>query len=247
LRCSVSCFLAIWKSFSVFQPNHPDINLFFLQKVEKMYPGDRDRLRRMSIIEEGSSHQQVRMAYLAVVGCHCVNGVAALHSALVQSQLFPDFVDFFGAGKFMNVTNGVTPRRWLNQANPSLGKLITKTLVSEEWLKDLSLIAKVKAFAKDETFQKEWMAIKRQNKVRLADYIEAACGVTVSPDALFDIQVLSANAVQTSSRVQASVHEHPCCHSSLRTALGHVRCRIEECCSSCGHLCGQECSWILHG
>ncbi|KAI8925852.1 glycosyl transferase [Entophlyctis helioformis] len=164
-----------------------DINLFFLQQVESKYPGDRDRLRRMSIIEEGHP-QHVRMAFLAVVGSHCVNGVAALHSDLVKSQLFPDFVEFFGAAKFTNVTNGVTPRRWLHQANPLLSDLITEKLGGDRWLRELDSLSELKAFADDREFQKRWMAIKRTNKARLADYIAAACGVQVSPDALFDVQ-----------------------------------------------------------
>ncbi|KAL2916158.1 Non-essential glycogen phosphorylase [Polyrhizophydium stewartii] len=135
-----------------------DINLFFLQKVEKLYPGDRDRLRRMSIIEEGHP-QYVRMAFLAVVGSHCVNGVAALHSELVKTQLFQDFVELFGAQKFTNVTNGVTPRRWLHQANPLLSTLISEKLGGNSWLRG-----------------------------RLAEYISSACGISVSPDALFDVQ-----------------------------------------------------------
>ena len=164
-----------------------DINLFFLQRVEKTFPGDRDRLRRMSIIEEGHP-QNVRMAYLAVVGSHCVNGVAALHSDLVKTQLFRDFVEFYGAAKFTNVTNGVTPRRWLNQANPQLGALIDEKLGGQAWLRDLSLLSKLKPYAQDAAFQKRWMEIKRNNKVRLAAYIWSACGVKVSPDALFDVQ-----------------------------------------------------------
>ncbi|KAI8914420.1 glycosyl transferase [Gorgonomyces haynaldii] len=164
-----------------------DINLFFLQAVEKAYPGDRDRLRRMSVIEEGPV-QYVRMAFLAVIGSHHVNGVAALHSELVRTQLFHDFAAFFGEEKFTNVTNGVTPRRWLNQANPELAELITKTLGSTQWASDLSLLAKLKPFATDEQFQQKWMKIKRDNKQRLAEYIDVACGIKVSPDALFDVQ-----------------------------------------------------------
>jgi starch phosphorylase len=118
----------------------------------------------MSIIEEGSS-QHVCMAYLAVVGSHCVNGVAELHSELVKSDLFPDFVAFYGGDKFTNVTNGVTPRRWLNQANPLLANLITETLGSTIWVKDLSQLAKLKTHAVDPKFQAKWMAIKRLNKV----------------------------------------------------------------------------------
>ncbi|KAJ3095527.1 Non-essential glycogen phosphorylase [Phlyctochytrium planicorne] len=164
-----------------------DINLFFLQKVEKKYPGDRERLRRMSIIEEGHP-QYVRMAYLAVVGSHTVNGVAALHSQLIKTEIFTDYVDFFGHDRFTNVTNGITPRRWLNQANPGLGELITDKLGSEDWVKELSLIQGIKQYADDPHFQVQWMNIKRLNKVRLAEHIRAICKIHVSPDALFDIQ-----------------------------------------------------------
>ncbi|KAI9342749.1 glycosyl transferase [Zopfochytrium polystomum] len=164
-----------------------DINLYFLQKVERLYPGDRDRLRRMSIIEEGFP-QYVKMAYLGVVGSHTVNGVAALHSNLIKTALFQDFVEYFGDSRFTNVTNGVTPRRWLHQANPELAELITETLGSDKWLKDLSLLANIKPFAEDAAFRSKWMAIKYHNKARLALYIKTHCKVDVSPDALFDIQ-----------------------------------------------------------
>ncbi|KAJ3203840.1 Non-essential glycogen phosphorylase, partial [Entophlyctis luteolus] len=164
-----------------------DINLFFLQKVERVYPGDRDRLRRMSIVEEGQP-QFIRMAYLAVVGSHTVNGVAALHSELVKSMLFNDFVEYFGEARFTNVTNGVTPRRWLHQANPRLSSLIADKLGSELFLKDLSELQKLKAFASDPVFQKQWMEIKHINKIRLAQHIQLHCGIDVNSDALFDIQ-----------------------------------------------------------
>ncbi|KAJ3121779.1 Non-essential glycogen phosphorylase [Nowakowskiella sp. JEL0407] len=164
-----------------------DINLFFLQNVEKQFPQDRDRMRRMSIIEEAHP-QQIRMAYLAVVGSHTVNGVAALHSELIRTELFQDFVEFYGAQKFTNVTNGVTPRRWLQQANPSLSSLIATTLGSNNFLKHLDELQNLKKFANDENFQKQWMAIKHQNKARLAHYIKQVLNVNVNPDALFDIQ-----------------------------------------------------------
>jgi starch phosphorylase len=142
------------------------INLYFLQRVEKQYPGNREKLQRMSIIEEGSP-QHVRMAYLAVVGSHCINGVAALHSELVQSVLLKEFVEFFGKEKFTNVTNGVTPRRWLHQANPDLSSLITESLKGTEWLRDLNLLGKLKPQADNPAFAKRWMEIKTENKVFL--------------------------------------------------------------------------------
>jgi starch phosphorylase len=162
------------------------INLYFLQKVEKVYPGDRGKLQRMSIIEEGQP-QYVRMAFLAVVGSHCVNGVAELHSELVKSELFKEFVEYFGAERFTNVTNGVTPRRWLHQANPELSDLISETLKGQDWLRHLDKLEELKKFADDAGFREKWMEIKFDNKARLAGYISSNLGVYVSPDAMFDV------------------------------------------------------------
>ncbi|KAI9159544.1 Non-essential glycogen phosphorylase [Blastocladiella emersonii ATCC 22665] len=164
-----------------------DINLYFLQQVEKKFPNDRDRLRRMSIIEE-TTPQRVRMAHLAVIASHTVNGVAALHSALVKSLIFKDFAEFFGDAKFTNVTNGITPRRWLNQANPPLAALITQ-LIGGGWHKDLGELKKLAKFADDAKVQEQWRAVKLHNKQRLAELIHRQSGLTVSPDALFDVQV----------------------------------------------------------
>jgi len=165
-----------------------DINLFFLQKVEKKFPGDRDRLRRMSIIEEGHP-QNVRMAFLAIVGSHTVNGVAELHSNLIKNVIFADFVEYYEGNKFTNVTNGITPRRWLHQCNPALSEFISSKLGGDGWVRDLEQLKKLKQYADDPEVQKKWMAIKRQNKVRLADYIHSITSIQVSPDSLFDIQV----------------------------------------------------------
>ncbi|KAI1102175.1 glycosyltransferase family 35 protein [Jackrogersella minutella] len=165
-----------------------DINLFFLQSVEKKFPNDRDILRRVSIIEE-SQPKMVRMAYLAVVGSHKVNGVAELHSDLIQTTIFKDFVTIFGADKFTNVTNGITPRRWLHQANPRLSELISSKIGSHEFLKDLTLLNKLEEFVDDKAFRKEWAEIKYANKVRLAKYIKDTMDITVNPASLFDVQV----------------------------------------------------------
>lgn len=165
-----------------------DINLFFLQSVEKVYPGDREILMRISVIEEGYP-QYVRMAHLAVVGSHTVNGVAELHSMLIKTTIFQDFVKYYGPEKFQNKTNGVTPRRWLHQCNPRLSALITEKLGSREWLKDLYQLKKLVPFATDKAFQQKWLEIKRYNKERLAKHLKDQCGVTVSADALFDVQV----------------------------------------------------------
>ncbi|BGO98700.1 Non-essential glycogen phosphorylase [Rhodotorula toruloides] len=165
-----------------------EINLDMLKDVEKRWPNDRARLARMSLIEEGYP-KMVRMANLAVVGSHRVNGVAALHSHLVQQDLFPDFVEYLGRDHFGNVTNGVTARRWLLQCNPSLAKLITDTLGSDEWVVNLDKLEGLTKYAKDKAFQKKWAACKQANRERLCDYIEATLGLTVNRHALIDVQV----------------------------------------------------------
>ena len=165
-----------------------DINLFFLRNVERKFPNDRDRLARMSLIEEGNP-QKIRMAHLAIVGSHTVNGVARLHSELVRNVIFKDFAEMFGPSKFQNKTNGITPRRWLHQANSALSDLITETLGSAAWLKDLSLLEKLRPLADDAAFRQRWRTIKYENKCVLAALIQGRCGVAVSPDALFDVQV----------------------------------------------------------
>ncbi|KAK5624761.1 hypothetical protein RRF57_000477 [Xylaria bambusicola] len=165
-----------------------DINLFFLQSVEKQFPDDRDMLRRVSIIEE-SQPKMIRMAYLAVVGSHKVNGVAELHSDLIQTTIFRDFVTIFGQDKFTNVTNGITPRRWLHQANPRLSELIASKVGGHQFLKDLTLLNQLEHFVDDREFRKEWAEIKYANKVRLAKYIKSTLNINVNPAALFDVQV----------------------------------------------------------
>lgn len=166
-----------------------DINLFFLQKVERSFPKDRELLNRVSIIEE-SSVKMVRMAHLAIVGSHKVNGVAELHSDLIRTTIFKDFVSIYGTDKFINVTNGITPRRWLHQANPGLSELIASKIgAPEAYLKDLTQLTKLEAFADDKAFQKSWAAVKLANKQRLANYIKETLDVTVNPKAIFDVQV----------------------------------------------------------
>ncbi|KAF9010316.1 glycogen phosphorylase [Hymenopellis radicata] len=167
-----------------------DINLFFLQAVEKKFPGDRDRLGRMSLIEEGYP-QQVRMAHLACIGSKKVNGVAELHSDLVRTTILKDFVEFEGISKFSNVTNGITPRRWLDQCNPELSALISKTLKIDKsvWLKNLDLIEGLLPFTEDAAFRKEWAAIKQRNKERLAHYVETTLGLKINTHAMFDVQI----------------------------------------------------------
>ncbi|KAF9260379.1 glycogen phosphorylase [Marasmius fiardii PR-910] len=167
-----------------------DINLFFLQAVERKFPGDRDRLSRMSLIEEGFP-KQVRMAFLACIGSRKVNGVAELHSELVRTTILKDFVEFEGQSKFSNVTNGITPRRWLDQCNPELSLLISKSLGVKKsiWLKDLNKLEGLLKFVDDKKFRDEWAAIKQRNKERLAHLVQTTLGFTVNTNAMFDVQI----------------------------------------------------------
>ena len=164
-----------------------DINAQLMAAVEAKWPGDNDKKRICSVIEE-SGGKYVRMANLAVAGSHAVNGVAALHTELLKKNLFPEFDALF-PGKFQNKTNGITPRRWLLKTNPRLAALITKRLGSLDWARDLDQLRGLEKAANDAAFQKEFMAIKRANKVDLAALIRTHCGIEVSPDALFDVQI----------------------------------------------------------
>jgi starch phosphorylase len=163
-----------------------EINKRLIQTIEAAYPGDLEKKRSMSLIEEGNV-QMVRMANLAVVGGHSVNGVAALHTELLKKHLFADF-DAFYPGRINNKTNGITPRRWLLAANNRLSTLVTSK-IGDGWAKDLDELRKLEQFADDPTFQNDFMAVKHANKVRLAEVIHEECGVVVNPTALFDVQI----------------------------------------------------------
>jgi starch phosphorylase len=163
-----------------------EINKRFLNTVHETFGDDVNRIRRMSIISEGE-HPSVQMATLGIVGSHKVNGVAALHSDLIKKTIFKDFVDLWPE-KFTNKTNGITPRRWLRQCNRELADLITSK-IGEGWVTHLEDLQKIDPLAKDKAFVKEFAAIKRRNKVKLAAYIDKKMGVKVNPDALFDIQI----------------------------------------------------------
>jgi len=163
-----------------------EINARFLEQVSLRWPGDVARMRRMSIIEEGNQ-PQVRMAYLAIVSCHSVNGVAALHSALLQQYLFHDFYELW-PDKFNNKTNGVTPRRWLAWSNPELSALIDAS-IGEGWRTDLAQLQNLRKFADDEAFRAQWRKIKQDNKQRLAAMVQRDCGVAFDTNAMFDVQV----------------------------------------------------------
>lgn len=166
------------------------INAEFLAEAAAHRPGDNDFLRRLSLIDEGAgsgSERRVRMAHLSIVGSHKVNGVSALHSDLLVKTIFADFASLW-PGRFTNMTNGVTPRRWLAQANPSLSSLIDSTIGSG-WRLDLTQLARLKPHAERDDFRRAFMAVKHANKARLALHIRATTGVTVDPDSLFDVQV----------------------------------------------------------
>ena len=165
-----------------------EINARFLHQVALQWPGDVERQRRMSIIEEGAE-KNVRMAYLAIVGSFSVNGVAALHSNLLQQGLFKDFYEFW-PHKFNNKTNGVTPRRWVALANPEMTTLISSK-IGEDWIRDLGQITELAKYAKpgQKKFQQAWRDAKQANKKRLADLVEKECNVAFPLDSLFDVQV----------------------------------------------------------
>jgi starch phosphorylase len=163
-----------------------EINRRFLQQVRLKYPGNEEILRRVSIIDEEGA-KAVRMANLATVASHHVNGVAALHSDLVKTELFPEFAALWPE-KFTNVTNGVTPRRWIGLANPQLSALLTET-IGEGWIRDLNQLRQLEQYADDSGFLERWGATKLAVKHQLSTYIHRHTGVLVDPASLFDVQV----------------------------------------------------------
>ena len=163
-----------------------EINGRFLRKVSACYPGDIARLRRMSLIDE-SGDRYVRMANLAIVGTSSVNGVAELHTKILKEDIFKDFNELWPE-KFKNVTNGITPRRWLLQANPKLSSLISEK-IGYDWITDLSRLSELERFAGDSNFLSELAVIKKANKVALANWTKADVGINLNPDAIFDVQV----------------------------------------------------------
>jgi len=163
-----------------------EINARFLAEVSARWPDDIERQRRMSIIEE-SHDKHVRMAYLAVVASHSVNGVAALHSHLLQQHLFRDFYELWPE-KFNNKTNGVTPRRWIASANPAMSRIITEA-IGPDWVTDLPQLRKLAPYAENHDFRARWREVKRANKLRLAEMVQHDTGVGFDPEMLFDVQV----------------------------------------------------------
>ena len=177
-------------SFERLLPRHMqliyEINMRFLKDVAKKYPEDVDRLRRMSIIEEGYPNK-VRMANLAIIGSHSINGVSELHTRLLKEQLFKDFYEFFPE-RFNNKTNGITQRRWLQKSNTNLSELITGA-IGNKWVTNLYELEKLTTLKDDNNFCKSWQRVKDANKKQLIEYIYKNTNICINPDSMFDIQV----------------------------------------------------------
>jgi len=160
-----------------------EINRRFCANLVEWYGNDPDRIRKMAVCADG----QIRMAHLAIVGSHSINGVAAIHTEILKDIELKDFYEIYPE-KFNNKTNGITPRRWIQKCNPKLSKLITNT-IGDGWTADLNKLVDLKPYAKDSAFQEEFMAVKRANKVLLSNYFRNEYGIGVDPDSIFDIQV----------------------------------------------------------
>lgn len=163
-----------------------DINHRFLRDVIHHYPGDAARLQRMSLIDEKGG-RMVRMAHLAIVGSHKVNGVAKLHTELMKSTIFSDFHEFY-ADKLINITNGITPRRWLHHANPGLTQLINSA-IGTDWTRDLSQLKKLEPMAESPVFREAFRQVKQANKERLASLIERRLEISINRESMFDVQI----------------------------------------------------------
>lgn len=163
-----------------------EINYRFLQEVRLKWPGDVAKQQKLSIIQEGFN-RMVRMANLCVVGSYAVNGVAALHSELVKRDLFPEFNELY-PGRLTNVTNGITPRRWLKFCNPALSDLISQK-IGDEWPAHLDQLKAIAEYAEDSKFQQEFMAVKKLNKERLALWVKDNMGIELDTNAIFDVQI----------------------------------------------------------
>jgi len=181
-------------------PRHMDLiylmNFFFLESVKKVFgPNNYEKMSSLSFIEEGES-KKVRMANICCATCHKINGVAALHTDILRKHLFKDFVEYFNKldynlykDRIINITNGVTPRRWVACTNPEMTAIITQKLGHAEWINDYSKVRDIEKFAGDEDFQKQWAEVKRTKKQQLADAIKRWTGISVSTNMLFDVLV----------------------------------------------------------
>jgi starch phosphorylase len=176
--------------FSELLPRHLqiiyEINRRFLEQVKKTYSTDKNVLAKISIISEGNE-KRIKMANLAIVGSFAINGVAALHTEILKTRIFPDFYKIYPK-KFINITNGITPRRWLKYANPALSAMISEK-IGNEWIKDLSKLKKLEKFVSDKQFIENWQSVKWLNKKLLVDYIETEHNIKINSDSIFDVQI----------------------------------------------------------
>jgi starch phosphorylase len=163
-----------------------EINRRFLEQVKKTYSTDKNVLAKISIISEGNE-KRIKMANLAIVGSFAINGVAALHTEILKTRIFPDFYKIYPK-KFINITNGITPRRWLKYANPALSAMISEK-IGNEWIKDLSKLKKLEKFVSDKQFIENWQSVKWLNKKLLVDYIETEHNIKINSDSIFDVQI----------------------------------------------------------
>ena len=176
--------------FEVLLPRHLqiiyEINRRLLDQVRVRFPGDEGRVQRVSLVEEGSE-RKIRMANLAIVGTHSTNGVAAVHSKLLRTTTVKDLAEMFPE-RFSNKTNGVTPRRWLLEANPALASIITE-VIGDRWITDLSQLNKLKPFATDHSFCEIFLKSKREAKFQFANWLKSTSGRIVDPNTIFDCQI----------------------------------------------------------
>ena len=163
-----------------------EINSRWLKDVSNKFPGEADKIERLSIIGEGSE-KRLRMANLSIVGSHYINGVSELHSNLLKTHLFKDFYDII-PNRFINKTNGITPRRWLRLCNPGLSNLLNKT-IGDKWVKELDELKKIESYVNDDKFLKQWIRIKNENKQRLVDYIHQEQNIKINIKGIFDVHV----------------------------------------------------------
>jgi starch phosphorylase len=176
--------------FEILLPRHLEIiyeiNRRLLDEVRVRFPGDDERVKRVSLVDEGDQ-RKIRMANLAIVGSHSTNGVAAIHSKLLRTTTVKDLAELYPE-RFNNKTNGVTPRRWLLQANPALSQEITQA-IGKGWITDLSQLKELRRFAEDRSFREVFLASKREAKVRFSNWLKSTTGQIVDPDTVFDCQV----------------------------------------------------------
>jgi glycogen phosphorylase len=176
--------------FETLLPRHLEliyeINRRLLDDVRVRFPGDEGRVQRMSLVEEGSP-RKIRMAHLAIVGSHSTNGVSAVHSKLLRTTTVKDLAEMFPE-RFSNKTNGVTPRRWLLEANPALAREITQ-VIGDRWITDLSLLKQLKQFAEDSSARERFLKSKRESKVQFANWLKSTTGRIVDPDTIFDCHI----------------------------------------------------------